>query len=65
MSVGTHFEGKNTSGYRQIRSDGVVLYLDPQLFGLGQSLTLHVKGTLRKKLFVHIEHEHGPHCNHA
>ena len=65
MSVGTHFEGKNTSGYRKVRTEGVLLFLDPQLFGLGESLTLDVRQGLRKKLSVHISHRHGAHCNHA
>ncbi|MGI9605863.1 MAG: hypothetical protein ACR2P0_06955 [Acidimicrobiales bacterium] len=65
MSVDMHLKGKNLAPYRVVRQDDLKVHVAPNLMGYASSVELGVKGTVRKKIRVEINHEHGPHCNHG
>ena len=59
-----HLKGKNLAPYRIIRHEGMKIHVAPKLMGYARAVQLDVKGAVRKKIEIDIEHEHGPHCNH-
>lgn len=64
MSVDTHLKGKNLAPYRVVRTEGVKVHVMPNLMGFASTVQLGVKGTLRKRIDIDIQHEHGPACQH-
>jgi len=59
-----HLKGKNLAPYQTIRHEDIKVYVAPKLVGYASSVQLEVRGGLRKKLGVDINHEHGPTCDH-
>ena len=59
-----HLKGKNLAPYRVMHRDGVKIHVAPNLMGYARQVQLDVRGGLRKKIDVDIEHEHGPNCSH-
>ena len=59
-----HLKGKNLSPYRVTRQDGMTIHVSPKLISYAQVLQLDARGTVRKKIEIDLEHQHGPNCNH-
>lgn len=59
-----HLKGKNLAPYKVIRQGGVKIHVAPNLVGFASAVQLDVRGGVRKKIDVDIQHEHGPSCNH-
>lgn len=65
MSVDTYLEGKDTSRYLRLESDGVRVLVSPTMAGWSHRVLLQVeRGWLRRRLAAAVEHEHGPACRH-
>jgi len=65
VSVDTHLKGKNLEPYRAVRQDDVTLLLNPRLVAWAATVNVDAeRKILRKKLAVHLEHQHGPDCRH-
>ena len=64
MSVDMHLKGKNLAPYRVVRHDDLKIHVAPNLAGFASGIQLDARGSLRKKIEVDIDHQHGPGCNH-
>ena len=59
-----HLKGKNLTPYRVVRHGDLKIHVAPNLMGYANSVQLDVRGAVRKKIDIDIQHEHGPSCNH-
>ena len=59
-----HLKGKNLAPYRVVRHGDLKIHVAPNLMGYANSVQLDVRGAVRKKIDIDIQHEHGPSCNH-
>ncbi len=59
-----HLKGKDLAPYRIFRQDDLKIHVAPNLVGYANSVLLDVRGTVRKKIEIDIDHQHGPSCTH-